>query len=86
MVSRIRENRPFEFLSIEHLGFVKDGLENTTSDEARAFAGATENYTLVQKSGTTEVIVEMDSPKEYEEMFQGTWPRALQQLKTLAEK
>lgn len=86
MVSRIRENRPFEFISIEHLGFVKDGKEDTSSDEAKKWAGATENYTLAQNGGTTEVVVEMDSPDDYNEMFQDMWPRALQKLKTLAQE
>jgi hypothetical protein len=86
MVSRIRENRPFEFISIEHLGFVKDGKEDTSSDEVKKWAGATENYTLTQNGGTTEVVVEMDSPDDYNEMFQDMWPRALQKLKTLAQE
>ncbi len=86
MVSRIRENRPFEFISIEHLGFVKDGKEDTSSNEAKKWSGVTENYTLTQKGGTTEVVVEMNAPGEYAEMFRDTWPGALQKLKTLAQE
>ena len=85
MVSRIRENRPFEFISIEHLGFVKDGKEDLSSDEVKKWSGATENYTLTKKGGTTEVVVEMNSPGDYSEMFQDMWPKALQKLKTLAQ-
>lgn len=47
MVSEIAESRSGEFLSIRHLGFVANGVEDTTSDAARAWAPAYENYTLV---------------------------------------
>lgn len=37
MVSRIAENRPNEYMSIEHLGEVKDGVEDTSSDRVKAW-------------------------------------------------
>ena len=87
MVSRIKENRKHKFISIEHLGIVKDGNEDTSSDEIITWAGAHENYTFVKKdNNTTEVIVEMDSNEEYAEMFKGMWPKALNILKELSEK
>lgn len=86
MVSRIKENRKPEYLSIEHLGFIKDGKEDTSSDEVKKWAGALENYTFTEENGKTEVLVDMDSDEEYEEMFQEMWPKALQRLKELAEK
>jgi uncharacterized protein YndB with AHSA1/START domain len=86
MVSRIKENRKFEFISIEHLGFVQDGKEDTTSEEVKSWAGALENYTFKEKEGSTEVLVEMDTVEEYKEMFLDTWPKALEKLKELAEK
>ncbi len=39
MVSTIAKNIPNEFLSIRHLGMVKDGVEDTESDEVKAWAG-----------------------------------------------
>jgi L-rhamnose mutarotase len=86
MVSRIKESRPFEHVSIEHLGFVHDGKEDTTSDEVKKWAGALENYTFKQTNGKTEVSIDMEITEEYKEMFQNTWPKALQKLKELAEK
>ncbi|MBX2990133.1 MAG: SRPBCC domain-containing protein [Bacteroidetes bacterium] len=86
MVSRIKENRPYEFISIEHLGVVENGKEDTSSEAVNAWAGAHENYTFKESGGKTEVLVEMDSVKEYEEMFTNTWPQALQKLKVLAEQ
>lgn len=86
MVSRIEQSRPFEFISIEHIGLVKNGKEDISSDEVKAWAGAHENYTFVQSGVTTEVLVELDSSEEYNEMFQDIWPKALQKLKSLAEE
>ena len=85
MVSRIKEARPCDFLSIEHLGVVQEGKEDTTSDLAMQFASALENYTFVDKDGATEVLVDMDTAEEHRPMFEETWPNALRLLKQLAE-
>ncbi len=86
MVSRIRENRPYEFVSIEHLGIIQDGKEDTTSDEVKKWTPAFENYTFVGRNGVTEVHVDMDVADEHRQMFADSWPKALEKLKTLAEK
>ena len=86
MVSRIREVRPHEFVSIEHLGVVQDGKEDTTSDIARQFAPALENYTFIDRNGATDVQVTMETAEQHKEMFAASWPNALQQLKQLAER
>ena len=46
MVSKIAANRPNEFMSFEHLGEIRDGNEDTTSEKVKEWAGAHENYTL----------------------------------------
>lgn len=86
MVSRIKEVRPHDFVSIEHLGVVEDGKEDTTSDVAKQFAPAFENYTFVDRDGATEVLVDMDTLEEHRQMFEANWPKALQALKQLAER
>ena len=86
MVSRIKENQKYKFISIEHYGVVKDGKEDTSSDEVKAWAGAHENYTFKEKDNSTEVLVDMDTAEEYKEMFEDMWPKALQKLKELSEK
>jgi len=83
---RIKENKKYEFISIEHIGIVRDGKEDTTSDAVKLWAGALENYTLRDNNGSTEIMVEMDSNEEYAEMFESMWPKALQVLKEIAEK
>jgi hypothetical protein len=86
MVSRIKDNRLYEFISIEHLGEVLDGIEDTTSDRLKIWAGALENYTFIDKGGKTEVVVDLDINEEFKEMFEGMWPKALQKLKELCEE
>lgn len=85
MVSRVREVRLHDFVSIEHVGVVQDGKEDTTSDIAKQFAPAFENYTFIEKDGATEVQVDMETVEEHKAMFETSWPKALQQLKQLAE-
>lgn len=86
MVSRIAENKPYEFISIEHLGIVHNGVEDTTSEDAKKWAPAFENYTFKEKDGTTEVRVDIDIDEKEAEMFNKMWPDALRKLKELAEK
>jgi hypothetical protein len=86
MVSRIAENRLYEFISIEHLGIVQKGVEDTTSEVARKWTPAYENYTFTEKDGATEVRVDMDMADEHVEMFKTMWPEALERLKTMAEQ
>jgi uncharacterized protein YndB with AHSA1/START domain len=85
MVSRIAENRPHEYISIEHVGLMKDGKEDTTSDAVKKWAPAFENYTFTDRNGATEVLVDMDIDDDYKAMFEDMWPKALQKLKELAE-
>lgn len=86
MVSRIKENKLYEYISIEHLGVVENGKEDTTSDAVKQWAGSLENYTFKNKDGKTELLVDMDINDEYKEMFECMWPAALKKLKELAEK
>jgi L-rhamnose mutarotase len=86
MVSRIAEHRPNEFLSLEHVGIVKDGVEDTASDEVRQWAGAHENYTLRENGGLVTLTVDMDTTDEHRKYFEDTWPEALAALKDLSER
>lgn len=86
MVSRIKENRLHEFISIEHLGIMKDGVEDTTSEEAKKFTPAYENYTFTEKDGGTEVSVDVDVAEEYADMFKDMWAKGLAKLKEISER
>ncbi|MCZ3364994.1 MULTISPECIES: SRPBCC domain-containing protein [Methanobacterium] len=64
MISRIKENRKYEYVSIEHRGEVEDGKEKEME-----WAGALENYTFHEKDDKTEVLVDMDANEEFKEML-----------------
>lgn len=86
MVSRIKENRLHEHISIEHLGIVQNGVEDTESAEAKQWGGtALENYTFADKDGGTELRVEMDIDEKEKENFEAKWQDALTRLKEIAE-
>lgn len=86
MVSMIAENIPNEFMSIKHLGIVKDGIEDTESDAVKQWAGAHENYRLHAVDSGTELVIEMDTNDEFREYFAETWPKALSKIKELSEQ
>jgi uncharacterized protein YndB with AHSA1/START domain len=86
MVSRIRENTPNEYVSIEHLGMVKDGIEILPGPEVESWAGILENYTFTSDDGNTFLSVDLDSNPEFESYFSETWPKALAKLKEICER
>jgi uncharacterized protein YndB with AHSA1/START domain len=86
MVSRIAEHRPDEYLSIEHLGVVKNGVEDTESAEVKEWAGARENYTLRDDGNRVTFTVDMDTADSHKQYFEETWPKALAALKDVAER
>jgi uncharacterized protein YndB with AHSA1/START domain len=85
MISVIAENRPYEFISIKHIGIINDGVVDTDSEEAQKWAPAFENYSFSENNGKTTVSVDMDIEEEYEDMFKEMWPKALKKLKELSE-
>ncbi|QHS58499.1 SRPBCC domain-containing protein [Chitinophaga agri] len=86
MVATIAENIPNEYMSIEHLGSVKDGKEDLDSAEGKEWAGAHENYTLKTVDGKTELVVDMDITETHKDYFMETWPKALEKVKEIAER
>ncbi len=85
MVAEIAEHRPAEFVSIRHLGFIANGVEDTRSEAVLAWAPCHENYTFVDEDGGTRVIVDSDVFGDHEAFMAETWPRALERLKALCE-
>ena len=88
MVSRIEDNKPNEFMSIRHLGTLKDGVEDYNSEEAKKWGELYENYTLNAANGGTELVIDLKGnlPEEFKEYFAAAWPKALDKLKELSEE
>ncbi len=86
MVSEVAENKAPDYLSIRHLGMLKDGVEDTQSPEVKAWAPAYENYTLKEENGETEYLVDLDCEDTWVKYMNDTWPKALEKVKELSEK
>jgi len=85
MLSEIAESRAHAFISIRHLGFIVNGVEDTTSEAVRAWAPAYENYTLVPTAEGTTMVVDQDVTTDWEDYLSQAWPKALEILKALSE-
>ncbi|MBL8352861.1 MAG: SRPBCC domain-containing protein [Burkholderiaceae bacterium] len=85
MFAEIAENRPGEFISIRHLGFIAQGVEDTASDSARSWAPAYENYSFQAVPQGTRLVIDQDVTADFEAYMMEAWPKALARLKTLCE-
>ncbi|MEJ7560065.1 MAG: SRPBCC domain-containing protein [Pedobacter sp.] len=85
MVSTIEQNIPYSYLSIKHIGEVKEGIEDTESEQVKSWAGSHENYTLEELDDNTLWIVEMDATPEFADYMKDLWPKAQQKVKEMAE-
>jgi hypothetical protein len=86
MVTMVAENRPYEFISLHHIGIIEDGVEKTDPSITQEWGDALENYTLRSYEEGTEVLIDVDTPEEYVAMMDEMWPRALNRLKEIAEE
>jgi hypothetical protein len=86
MVSEIAESQYPTYISIRHLGYIFNGVEDTTSEEIKKWAPSYENYTLERiDSSKTIFKLEMDITEEFYEIFVELWPKALSKLKKVSE-
>jgi hypothetical protein len=86
MVSKIVENIPNQFVSIQHYGLLKGGEEITEGPEVEKWANGFENYTFEESNGI--VIVNaalLNIPEEFIEYINDTYPKALEKLKEICE-
>lgn len=86
MVSIIKDHKPADEITIEHIGMLKDNKEDFESDEVKQWAGSLEKYKVTETDGKTMLGIEMDVVPEYEEFMNNAWKKALVLLKDIAEK
>ena len=95
MVSRIAENIPNQFVSIQHYGVLKADKEITEGPEVEKWANGFENYTFEENKarpddpvgrGITTVTVDLDITEDFLDYMNQTYPKALDKLKELCEK
>lgn len=85
MTSEVADSVPYELISIKHVGLVTEGVEDTTSEEAKKWVGF-EKYRFIDEDGKTRLEIEVDTTNDFVAYMKDTWPKALQILKGLAEK
>jgi hypothetical protein len=86
MVSRIAENIPNQFVSIQHYGLFKAGKEITEGPEVKKWANGFENYTFEESNGTGTVTVDLlNIPEEFVGYMNDAYPKALEKLKEICE-
>ncbi len=61
MVSRIKENQPDHFVSIEHIGLYEEGKEILTGPKVDSYSGALEEYTFEETENGTHLKIRMDA-------------------------
>ncbi|PZX94848.1 SRPBCC domain-containing protein [Flavobacterium aquariorum] len=86
MVSKIVENIPNQFVSIQHYGLFKADKEITEGPEVEKWANGFENYTFEENNGITNVTVDLDTAEDFVSYMEQTYPKALDKLKELCEK
>ncbi|UFH34640.1 hypothetical protein [Flavobacterium acetivorans] len=91
MVSKIAENIPNRFVSIQHYGLLKADKEITEGPEVEKWANGFENYTFQENNGPdsyrgTIIIVDLDTTEDFVGYMNETYPKALDKLKEICEK
>ncbi|HKX85996.1 MAG TPA: hypothetical protein VJL37_04955 [Flavobacterium sp.] len=86
MVSKIVENIPNQFVSIQHYGLLKADTEITEGPEVAQWANGFENYTFEENNGSTTVIVDLDTTEDFLDYMNQTYPKALGKLREICEQ
>ena len=81
-IAKLVEN---EFISFNHLGILKDKIEQPPTEETKQWSESVEDYTLTESDGITTLSVNVDSLDQYIEFFTEKFPLALQNVKNLSE-
>ncbi len=83
VTSLIEKLSPNEYALFRHIA---DTKESGQLEREKEWTGGTESYALTEKNGVTILIFKTDVPQEIEEILNIRFPKALERLKTLAEK
>lgn len=76
---------PHKRISLKHQAiFDKNLKRDTESESAKKWIGSEEDYFLKEEYGSTRVEVEVFIHEDHQNMFNKTWPKALELLKDVA--
>ena len=85
MNSKISIKKPFETMSFNHFGELKDYKEIPPSQETLSWSGSEERYDITANNGISTVTVKMDIVDKYVDYFNESFPKGLQKLKEISE-
>lgn len=83
VTSLVEKLKPNQFVLFRHSA---DTKESGQKEREKEWSGGTESYSLTEKNGVTTLIVKTEVPQGQAETFNNRVPKALQRIKTIAEK
>lgn len=86
MVSTIKtKNEPYDVV-FEHRGEIAGGVEDTTSEKVKSWAGSLEEYHLSENNGITTLEASVQTGEEWEAMMNNGFTKGLEEVKKLSEQ
>lgn len=85
MYSKIVENVLHEKMVFEHIGEIENLLEKPIDDATKIWSGNKEAYYLLEENNCTTITVVVDVHEPFMDFFESTFPKALQNIKAIAE-
>lgn len=77
---------PYKKILLAHIALLlAGGVEDKESEWAQKWVGSTEAYIFAENNGTTELTIDMQIYPEWADMFNESWPKALNRLKEICE-
>jgi hypothetical protein len=79
--------KPYDEIFAKHVSMVdKDRNENNEDEMAKKWIGSTERYKFIGAGNNTKLEIEINTDEVFSEMFNKSWPNALDIIKSLCEK
>jgi len=78
---------PYNVILARHFSMVdKNQNENNEDEMSKKWIGSTERYSLIETTDKTKLNIEMTTDEAFTKMFDSSWPKAMEIIKSLCEK
>lgn len=78
---------PYNEILAKHVSMVDKNMNENNEDEmSKKWIGSTERYSFKEAGNKTKLEIEMNTDEAFEKMFNSSWPKALEIIKSLSEK
>ena len=78
--------KPYKRIHAVHIGLVNRETQDVDNEYSKTWIGATETYILSEQNAVTTLNIEIETHKNYVDMFNSGWDKALAALKELCEQ